>query len=78
MRPEDVQAFLHAQPFRPFRMVMNSGSHYDIRHPEMARVTRSIVIVFYADAPSQFADRYEFVSMLLIERIEHLEAVAQG
>jgi len=26
-----------AQPFRPFRIRMNSGRTFDIRHPEMVR-----------------------------------------
>ncbi len=43
-----VQTFrdlLAKQPFQPFRLVMSSGQTYEVRHPEMAWVTRSDIYV---------------------------------
>jgi hypothetical protein len=61
-------------PFRPFRIHLNSGESYDIRHPEMLRVGRSAVNVYsFAGEPSDPYERMEMVSILLIERIEPLD-----
>lgn len=37
MRPEDVLTWLRAAPFRPFRVTLESGRSFDIRHPEMMK-----------------------------------------
>ncbi len=56
-----VQTFrnlLAAQPFEPFRIEMSSGKTYDIRHPEMAKLMKTDLMVFLPDTdeslPSQF------------------------
>ena len=46
MRPDDVLEWSRAVPFRPFRICLNSGRTYDIRHPEMIRVGRSYVNIY--------------------------------
>jgi hypothetical protein len=74
MRPDDVLVWVRAVPFRPFRVHLNSGRTYDIRHPEMLRVGRSSVNVYsFAGEPSDPYERMEMVSILLIERIEPLD-----
>lgn len=40
-----VRDMLRQQPFRPFRVVMSSGEAYDVRHPEMAWVTKNDLFV---------------------------------
>ena len=47
MGPQDLLFWQKATPFRPFRIHMNSGRNYDIRHPEMVRVGIDSVIVFF-------------------------------
>ncbi|MEI6240903.1 MAG: hypothetical protein WCR51_10970 [Planctomycetia bacterium] len=36
---------LKQQPFKPFRVVMSSGASYEVRHPEMAWVTKNDLLV---------------------------------
>jgi len=45
MRPDDVLRLLRARPFQPFRISLSDGSQYDVRHPEMAIVSRSTVML---------------------------------
>jgi hypothetical protein len=73
----DILGYLHAEPFRPFRIRMTSGRTFDIRHPEMVRVGRSSLIIFsyVSDDPEVF-DRWETVSLMLIESVTHQEAPA--
>lgn len=73
MRPEAVLSWVRASPFQPFRITLNSGRSYDIRHPEMVRVGRSYITIFsFAGVPADPHEKREMVSLLLIERIEPL------
>ncbi len=75
MRPEDVLEWVRAKPFRPFRIILNSGHAYDIRHPEVIKVGRSTMHIYtYAGEPADPYGRAEMVGLLLIERIEAIEA----
>lgn len=76
LSPQDILALLRATPFQPFRIVMNSGRRYDVRHPELLNVTFTTAVVFIADNGQPPADRFEIISLALIERIEFLEAAA--
>lgn len=75
MTPQEVLNYVQAQPFRPFRIRMNSGRTFDIRHPEMVRVGRRdlLIFTFISDSPEVY-DRWENVSLLLIESLSPLEA----
>ena len=41
MTVQDFRDLLKAQPFQPFRIVMSSGESYEVRHPEMAFLSRT-------------------------------------
>ena len=43
MTAEDLIELLEERPFRPLRIRLTDGRSYDIRHPELAIVTPSIV-----------------------------------
>lgn len=75
MTPREVLNYVEAQPFRPFRIRMNSGRAFDIDHPEMVRVGKRDVLIFtfLSDSPEVY-DRWENVSLLLIESLSPLEA----
>jgi hypothetical protein len=74
MRPADLLAWLRQIPFVPFRLCLNSGRMYEIRHPEMLRVGRSSVNIYsFVGAPEDPYERMEMVSLVLIERIEPIE-----
>ena len=75
MSPEDVLTWLHAAPFRPFRLYMNSGKTYEIRHPEMLRVGRSMINVYsFAGEPTDPFECMEMISLFLLQRIEPVDA----
>jgi hypothetical protein len=42
---EDLCRALNAQPFQPFRIHMNGGRSFEVRHPEMVLLSRSTVHV---------------------------------
>ena len=53
---------------------MNSGRRFDIRHPEMVRVGKRdlLIFTFVSDSPEVY-DRWENISLALIESIAPLE-----
>jgi len=77
--PQDLLSYVKAQPFRPFRVHMASGEHFDARHPEMIRVGKNslMLFTFVADRPELY-DRWETISLMLAERIVHLDASASS
>jgi hypothetical protein len=79
MRPEDILYWLKAIPFRPFRICLNSGRTYEIRHPEMVRVSRTTMLVFSFDGePPDVFEKMEMVGLVLVEQIEPLETPAHA
>jgi len=74
MRADDVLEWVRAAPFVPFRIRLNSGRAYDIRHPEMVRVGRTTAYIFsYFGNPPDLVEKMEMVGLVLIEAIEPLE-----
>src|SRR5690242_15531489 len=79
MRPQDVLFWLKAQPFRPFRITMNSGRTYEIRHSELVVVMTGAIIIVTPSSIEGVADHAEMIGLELIDHIEPLEAsVASG
>jgi hypothetical protein len=75
MRPDDLLTWTRAIPFIPFRIRLNSGRTFDIRHPEMLRVGRSAVNVYtFAGEPIDPFERMEMASLVLMESIEPIGA----
>ena len=74
MSTQDILAYVKAQPFRPFRIKMASGRDFDVRHPEMVRVGRNSLMIFsfLSDDPDAY-DKWETVSLVLVESISRLE-----
>jgi len=76
-----VQTFrdlLAQRPFRPFRLVMSSGQTYDVRHPEMAWLTRSDILVGIDDDNEGVPAEFKICSLLHVSAIEPLSAGAPG
>ena len=77
MRAEDILTWNRAVPFVPYRIRMNSGRTFDVRHPEMIRVTRTTAFLFsFAGEPTDPFERVEMIGLLLIESLEPIPASA--
>ena len=78
LAPRIVLDFVTAEPFRPFRMYMASGRTFDVGHPEMVRVGRSSVTVpMRPEGDATTAERWQEVSLMLLESIEPQEVTAR-
>ena len=79
LAPRIVLDFVTAEPFRPFRMHVASGRIFEVGHPEMVRVGRSSVTVHLKPEGDQAAgERWQEVSLMLLESIEPVEAAARS
>ena len=75
MRAADVRDLLRCEPFVPFRIRLTDGTVYEIRHPEMVWVRRSVVLVGVEARQGQApADTdHDIVKLLHIVRVEQLD-----
>ena len=70
-----VQTFrdlLGGRPFQPFRIVMSSGLSYEVRHPEMAWLTRTDLLVGVGATEEGVPSEYRICSLLHVATIERL------
>jgi hypothetical protein len=68
---------LSQQPFRPFRVVMSSGQSYEVRHPEMAMLTRTDILVG-TDVVDDVPAGFKICSLLHVTAVEPLEGTPSG
>lgn len=74
MRPVQIRDHLQTQPFRPIRVYISDGSSYDIRHPEMAYVTATQVMIALEMSVENLPDKVVFCDPVHITQIEPLNA----
>ena len=77
MTADTVFARLRRRPFVPFRMILSSGTTYDILHPEMLFVSKSgVTVAIYEKnqqpSPDEIPTREALVSFLHIAATEDL------
>ena len=70
-----VQTFrerLAARPSKPFRLVMSSGKSYEVRHPRMALLTRTDMLVGI-DVEDGVPAEFKICSLPHVSAVEPLE-----
>ena len=73
MMLRDILFWTKAVPFRPFRITMNAGRAYDVRHPEMVMVLVDGLIIGTPSAEEGAFDRAQMIGLNLIDRIEPID-----
>ena len=73
MRADELRALLDRRPFEPIRLHISSGQTVDIKHPEMAFVTRSLVVVGVTASGERVADYAVHYNLLHVVKIEPLD-----
>lgn len=74
MTVQTSRDLLKHQPFQPFRIVMSSGQSYEVRHPEMALLTRTDLLVGIGETEDEVPDRFKICSLLHVTAVEPLGA----
>jgi hypothetical protein len=78
MNLQTFRDLLTQKPFLPFRLVMSSGQSYEVRHPEMAWLTRSDILVGLGETDEGIPSEFRICSLLHVTGIEPLSAAATG
>ena len=78
MTVQNFRELLTARPFSPFRLVMSSGQTYDVRHPEMAFLTRTSIHVGIDIADDGVPADFKICSLLHVTAIEPLKTTAEA
>lgn len=76
MTLQTFQELLRQRPFQPFRLVMSSGQTYDVRHPEMALLTRTDLLVGIDAADDGVPAAFKICSLLHVTAVEPLNGAA--
>ena len=73
MHPDEIETQRRQRPFMPFRIHMSDGSYYDVRHPEMALITRRVIsIAIYEGGDVSMPERAVFCDPVHVTRLEPL------
>lgn len=76
MTVQTFQQLMTQRPFKPFRLVMSSGQTYEVRHPEMAWLTRSDILVGIDATDDGVPAEFRICSLLHVSAIEPLSVSA--
>lgn len=76
MSREALRILLTRLPFEPVRVKTSGGEVFEIRHPEMASLTKSALVIVLTDADGSPSDRVEYVSYLHIASVETVAGAA--
>ena len=74
MNPEAIKRLLTRTPFVPFRVYTSDGNYLDIKHPELAFLSRALLFVGrpVPDPIKDIPDEVDEVSLLHVVRTEPL------
>lgn len=69
---KQLRELLQGKPFKPFRICLSDGTHYDITNHDMAFVGKNTVEVGLNLDPDGFAEYFARCSILHITKLEDL------
>ena len=75
---KQIRELLDAKPFKPFRICLSGGTHYDITHHDMAWVMKNTVEVGLNVDPDGFAEYAARCSILHITKLEDIPQAVTG
>jgi hypothetical protein len=70
MTLQTFREMLGRRPFQPVRIVLSSGQAYEVRHPEMALLTRTSLLVGVDIADDGVPSEFKILSLLHVTAIE--------
>lgn len=70
---ETLIQLLRQQPFQPFAVQMSNGETFEVRHPEMAALLKSSIIISKSDS-----DEFEICWLLHVANVKTNGSVASS
>lgn len=78
MTVQTFRKLLSERPFKPFRLAMSSGKTCEVRHPEMALLTKTDLLVGIDIGADNVPAEFDVCSLLHVMAIEPLHAQSTG
>jgi hypothetical protein len=75
MTVQTFRELLAQRPFKPFRLVMSSGKAYEVRHPEMAWLTRTDILVGIDESDEGVPAEFRICSLLHVTTVEPVNSI---
>ena len=72
MTVQTFKAMLARRPFQPVRVILSSGNAYEIRHPEVALLTKTSLLVGTDLADDGIPAEFKVLPLLHVTAIEPL------
>ena len=72
MTVQTFREMLARRPFQPVKVTLSSGESFEIRHPEMALLTRTSLLVGVDIADDGVPAEFKILSLLHVASIEPL------
>jgi len=77
VRPTDIHEQMKTPPFVPMRLYFSDGSTFDVRHPELLTVTRSVLALTIMGPPgATLPERVILLDPVHLVRLEPINGVA--
>jgi hypothetical protein len=70
MTLQTFREMLTRQPFQPVRLTLSSGQSYEIKHPEMALLTRTDILIGTEAAEDGVPAEFKIISLLHVTAME--------
>jgi hypothetical protein len=77
MTLQTFRDLLAQRPFKPFKLVMSNGREYEVRHPEMAMLTRTTILVG-TEVEDGVPAEFKMCSLLHVAAIEPVEETSNA
>ena len=72
MTVQTFREMLSRRPFQPVKLPLSSGQSYEVRHPEMAMLTRTSLLVGTDVAEDGVPAEFKIISLLHVTSTEPL------
>ncbi|HEY8750999.1 MAG TPA: hypothetical protein VIM11_23645 [Tepidisphaeraceae bacterium] len=76
MTVQTFREMLARRPFQPVKLTLSSGQSYEIRHPEMALLTRTSLLIGVDLAEDGVPAEFKILSLLHVTAIEPIAGKA--
>jgi len=76
MTLQTFREMLSRRPFQPVKLTLSSGQSFEIRHPEMAMLTRTSILIGTDFAADGVPAEFKIISLLHVTAMEPLETQA--
>jgi hypothetical protein len=76
MTVQTFREMLTRRPFQPVKLTLSSGQSFEIRHPEMALLTRTSILIGIDLAEDGVPAEFKIVSLLQVASMEPISPQA--